>query len=121
MFFTPGNSYAVASLGSATSRFQVLLEVAANGIPEESLAAMIQVVVDYVDQRERSCLSAWLLTGGPLRFFVPPPQWGEGFPPRPDLVEGIAFEELPVLHHVADGVRIPDILLRIFGQYDQVR
>ena len=38
----------------------------------------------------------------------------------PTLIEDVPFEQLVVLHHVQDGVCIPNILQRIFGQHYQI-
>src|SRR5262245_55639862 len=60
-----------------------------------------------------------LLAGLPRRL-VPPPEAGQGLAVGPGPVEGVAVEELAVLHHVSDRVGVVDVLEGILGQDDEV-
>ena len=50
-----------------------------------------------------------------LGLFIPPPQSRQSFLLRPDLVERVPFEQLSILHHVFDGVGVPNVLQRVLG------
>src|SRR6266545_1183922 len=58
--------------------------------------------------------------GGDGGSAVAPRLFRQGTLPRPDLVQAVALVEAAVLHHVADGVGVPQVLQRVFVQHDQV-
>src|SRR5205823_14306309 len=56
--------------------------------------------------------ASWLL--------IPPPHLRQWLLPRPHLVERLAFIQPPILHHVADLLRVVDVVQRIRIYCDQV-
>jgi hypothetical protein len=55
-----------------------------------------------------------------LGFFGPPPEGAEGFLFGVDFVEGVAFEEFAIFHHVVDGVGVVNVVEGIFIKDDEI-
>src|SRR2546429_4474439 len=55
-----------------------------------------------------------------LRMVRPPPERPCRLFDRPNLVQGIAFEQFPVFHYVANACRILNVLQRILAQDHKV-
>src|SRR3990172_9637120 len=73
---------------------------------------------------ERAAPASWgtsMIRGGGRRDVIPPELLRERLLHGPDLIERRGLEELAVLHHVADGVRVLDLFQRVPIEDQHVR